>query len=115
MDLSLDALLEFFLLSYPNAKGVSFHSLELPITKFSGTGKKILDKYKDIPMMSVDESFNTNFSFIVTNFGSIVIFFLEEVHFVSVFTESAEPNKELAQRMFEEFKEKFSAAIKNEQ
>ncbi|MFT6866651.1 MAG: capsular polysaccharide biosynthesis protein [Cyclobacteriaceae bacterium] len=107
----LDTLLEQFLSAYPNALGVTFHSMELAIAKSCGSHVNILEKYKDIPMMSIDESFNTTFSFIVTEHGSIVIFFINQVHFVSVFTESLEPNKELANRMYENFSEKFKTVI----
>jgi capsular polysaccharide biosynthesis protein len=111
MEHQLDILLEQFLSSYPNALGVTFHSMELPIIKASGSHVDILEKYKDIPMMSIYESFNTSFSFIVTEKGSIVIFFIDQIHFISVFTESLEPNKELANRMYESFNEKFKTAI----
>jgi len=111
MEYQLDILLEQFLFSYPNALGVTFHSMELPITKANGSHTEILEKYKDIPMMSIDETFNTSFSFIVTDQGSIIIFFINQVHFISVFTESLEPNKELAIRMYDSFSEKFETVI----
>ncbi|MEQ8237752.1 MAG: hypothetical protein RIA69_01000 [Cyclobacteriaceae bacterium] len=111
MEHQLDILLEQFLFSYPNALGVTFHSMELPIIKSNGSHVEILEKYKDIPMMSIDESFHTSFSFIITEKGSIVIFFINQVHFVSVYTENLEPNKELAIRMYEKFSEKFEKAI----
>ncbi|MFT5641361.1 MAG: hypothetical protein ACI9A7_001465 [Cyclobacteriaceae bacterium] len=111
MEHQLDILLEQFLFSYPNALGVTFHSMELPIKKSKGSHVEVLEKYKDIPMMSIDESFNTTFSFIVTEQGSIVIFFINQVHFVSVFTDSFEPNKELAIRMYDNFSEKFETVI----
>ncbi|MFT4738635.1 MAG: hypothetical protein ACI8QD_001431 [Cyclobacteriaceae bacterium] len=112
MENKLDSLLEQLLQTYPNALGVAFHSMELPINVSKGTHVDLLEKYKDIPMMSIDESFNTSFSFIVTEVGSIVIFFIDQVHFVSVFTENLEPNKELANRMYENFNEKFVTVIK---
>ena len=111
-DYKLDILLEQFLFSYPNAKGVTLHSLEHPIDKSNGSGIELLQKYKDIPMMSVDETFNTSFTFIITDEGSIVIFFINNLHFLSVYTESTEPNKELASRMHESFSGKFETLIK---
>ena len=111
MEQQLNELLEELLSSYPNAKGVAFHSMELPINTSCGSHGDTLEKYKDIPMMSIDESFNTSFSFIVTEHGSIVIFFINQIHFVSVFTDSIELNKELANRMYDSFGSKFSTLI----
>jgi|GEM_PF-3317217 len=111
MDYQLDILLEKFLFSYPDAIGVTFHSMELPITKANGANTDLLEKYKDIPMMSIDESFSTSFSFIVTEEGTIIIFFIKNLHFISVFVEGDNPNKELAQRMYNQFREEFETAI----
>ncbi|WP_421873216.1 hypothetical protein [Marinoscillum sp.] len=111
MDFELDILLEKFLFSYPNAKGVTFHSMELPITKKNGAFTDTLELYKDIPMMSVDESFNTTFNFIVTEESTIIIFFIKNLHFVSVFVDGSNPNKELANKMYETFKDEFEAVI----
>lgn len=111
MDSHLDNLLEKFLFSYPDALGVTFHSMELPITKANGSYTEILEKYKDIPMMSIDESFNTSFSFIITDEGTIIIFFVKDLHFISVFVKGDNPNKELAQRMYNQFKEEFETVI----
>jgi hypothetical protein len=103
--------LEQLLFSYPKAQGVAFHSMELPLNKQNGSHTEILEKYKDIPMMSVDETFNTTFSFIITEEGSIVIFFIDNIHFVSVYTESTEPSKELARKMYEAYSGKFSEVL----
>lgn len=107
----LDILLEQFLFSYPDAQGVMFHSLELPVQRANGNYTDILEKYKDIPMMSIDESFNTSFNFIVTEKGTIIIFFVQNLHFVSVFVEGENPNKELALRMYNAFKSQFESVI----
>ena len=85
--------------------------MELPITLSKGEDAHILEKYKDIPMLSIDETFHTTFSFIITPSGSIVIFFINQLHFVSVYTASADPNKELASRMYDTFRERFEQAI----
>lgn len=111
MEHELDILLEQLLSTYPNAHGVAFQSLELPITKANGSNTDVLDHYKDIPAMSVDESFNTDFIFIVTEEGSIIIFFLENLHFISVYTENKESNKELAKRMYDQNANKFLNVI----
>lgn len=107
----LDLLLEELLATYPNAKGVSFHSMESPIYRSKGGFTEVLDLYKDIPMLSVDEEFQTTFSFIITEMGSIIIFFINSVHFVSVYTENQDPNKQLATRMYESFHLKFEQVI----
>jgi hypothetical protein len=111
MEHHLDILLERFLFTYPNAQGVTFHSMDLPIEKENGSYTDVLKKYKDIPMMSIDDKYNTSFSFIITDKGSIVIFFLKKLHFVSVYVKNEEPNKELAQRMYEQFKDDFEGVI----
>lgn len=111
MENELDILLEKFLFSYPDAVGVTFHSIELPIIKANGSKTDILEKYKDIPMMSIDESFNTTFSFIVTDSGTIIIFFVKNLHFISVFVEGDNPNKELANNMYGQFKNDFETVI----
>jgi len=111
MNNDLEHLLEELLNTYTDARAVSFHSMELPITLSKGEAADILEKYKDIPMLSIDETFQTTFSFIITPSGSIVIFFINQLHFVSVYTASADPNKELASRMYDTFKERFEQAI----
>lgn len=113
MELELDELLEKFLAAYPNAQGVTFHSMELPIITAKGDHVDILERYKDIPMMSVDEAFKTSFNFIVTDLGTIIIFFVKDLHFISVFVEGENPNKELAKRMYDTFKEEFETVINN--
>jgi len=112
MENTLDQLLEELLATYTDALGVSFHSMELPISKSKGSHTDILEKYKDIPMLSIDEAFPTTFSFIITETGSIVIFFINQLHFVSVYTTTTDPNKELASRIYEQFNTRFEQAIK---
>lgn len=107
----LDQLLENLLLTYPDAQAVAFESLEWPISMKKGELQEILEKYKDLPMMSLDESFNTSFSFIVTEEGTIIIFFIRNLHFVSVFVKGENPNKELAGRMYEGFRSEFEQLI----
>jgi hypothetical protein len=111
MQYQLDILLEKFLFSYPDALGVTFHSMELPITKANGTHTDILEMYKDIPIMSVDDAFNTAFNFIVTETGTIIIFFVKNLHFISVYVEGDNPNKQLANIMYNNFKEEFETII----
>ncbi len=111
MEFELDILLEKFLFSYPNAQGVTFHSMELPITKANGAHTDTLERYKDIPMMSIDDAFNTTFNFIVTDEGTIIIFFVKNLHFISVFVDGDNPNKELANKMYANFKEEFETVI----
>lgn len=111
MDNSLDTALEKLLKHYPDAQGVMFHSLELATSGHVGDHIDILEKYKDIPMMSIDESFSTRFSFIIAEGGTIIIFFLDDLHFISVFVTSEYPNKELATNMFEQFEDTFKSVI----
>lgn len=111
MNAELDAILAKFLETYPSAKGVMFHSLELPIQRSMGDKTDLLEKYKDIPMMSIDESFTTSFNFIITERGTIIIFFVMKLHFISVFIEGENPNKELASRMLESFKSEFEHLV----
>jgi hypothetical protein len=115
MENTLDLLLDELLVTYTDALGVSFHSMELPIAKAKGTKTEILEKYKDIPMLSIDESFPTTFSFIITDSGSIVIFFINQLHFVSVYTATTDPNKEFASRIYEQFNNRFEQALKSVQ
>ena len=102
-NITLDSTLEKLLSAYPEASGVAFYSMEFSIFKHVGANKDILEKYKDIPMMSLDEEFQTTFNYIITGDGSIITFFIEGVHFVSVYTENTQPNKQLAQRMYQQF------------
>ncbi len=111
MEKELEGILEKILEQYPNAKGVTFHSMELPISVHKGEHTDILEKYKDIPMLSMDETFNTSFTFIVIETGSIIIFFINNMHFISVFTDSTELNKELANRMFDAFSAELSELL----
>lgn len=111
MEYHLDILLERLLFTYPSARGVSFHSMDLPVTRQNGSKTETLEKYKDIPMMSIDEAFNTRFTFIVTEDGTIIIFFIKRVHFVSVLVDGETPNKELATRMYETFRPEFETAV----
>lgn len=111
MNRELDLLLDKLLLAYPDALAVSFHSVEWPLTMAKGQLQDVLEKYKDIPMMSLDESFNTTFSFIVTGEGTIIIFFIRQLHFVSVFVKGENPNKELANKMYQSFKQDFENLI----
>ncbi len=112
MEKQLDILLGRFLDTYPDALGVSFHSMELPMTRHRGSHGDILEKYKDISMMSLDDALNTSFSFIITTEGSIIVFFIAKLHFVSVFTKSTSPNKELAHQMHDAFNEPFEQIIR---
>ncbi|MDE0471981.1 MAG: hypothetical protein OXH57_08575 [Ekhidna sp.] len=111
MKSSFEALLNRFLLSFPNALAVSFNSVEAPISMEIGSNVDVLKMYKDIPMLSLDENFTTSFSFIIMDSGSIIVFFIDGVHFISVYTRDKEPNKELAERAYSEFYEKFKNAI----
>lgn len=114
MENTLDKVLEELLAAYTDAKGITFHSLELPISRAQGEHTDLLEKYKDIPMLSVDEAFHTTFTFIITSSGSVVIFFIDQLHFVSVFTANTDPNKELAARIYEQFHEPLEKAIQHE-
>ncbi len=111
MNEDLENLLENLLVAYPDAQAVAFESVEWPISLAKGEWKEVLEKYKDLPMMSLDESFNTSFSFIVTEEGTIIIFFIRNLHFVSVFVKGENPNKELAGRMYEGFRNEFEKLI----
>jgi len=112
-DNQLEAILVDILHEYPRALGVNFFSMELPVNKSHGDSK-LLDKYKDIPMLSMDEAFNTSFSFIVTEHHSIVIFFIEQLHFVSILTDTTDPNKELATKFYNQYKDQLTEAIEKE-
>ncbi len=111
MNEELEELLEKLLGDYSDAIGIAFQSLELPIASHYGEKTDILEKYKDIPMMSIDESFNTSFNFIITEGGTIVIFFIKNLHFISVFVKNEMPNKELALRIYQKYAPKFEQLI----
>jgi hypothetical protein len=107
MEDKLNMLLREILETYPDAKGVMFTSVEHPIQKRIGIFLEVLELYKDIPMMSMDDAYNTEFSFIITDKGTIITFFIKKLNFISVFVEGENPNKELALRMYENFKGPF--------
>ncbi|MBC6410663.1 MAG: hypothetical protein GDA42_09455 [Ekhidna sp.] len=113
MKSSFEVLLNQFLSSFSNALAVSFNSVEISISIEGGSDVEILRAYKDIPMLSIDENFTTSFSFIIIESGSIIVFFIDGVHFISVYTQDKEPNKELAERMYSKFYEKFKNEIAN--
>lgn len=112
--MALESLLEELLNRYDNAIGVTFHSLDLPVSLSCGEQTEILEKYKDIPIMSADENFSPKFSFLITDVGSIVIFFFDQLHFVSILSKVKDPNKELASQVYQEFKDRFESAIKEQ-
>jgi hypothetical protein len=111
MEDEIDNLLRGLLETYPDAKGVMFTSVEHPIQKRKGIFLEVLELYKDIPMMSMDDAYNTEFSFIITDKGTIITFFIKKLNFISVFVEGENPNKELALRMYESFREQFEEKL----
>lgn len=113
MENDLAALLERFLIEYPYAEGIMFHSMEKPMVIKLGGFSEELEKYKDIPMVSIDESYTTNFTFIITNSGTIIIFFVNKLNFISVYVNGEMPNKALAQRMYDSYKEELEKLVGN--
>lgn len=111
MEKEFDLLLERFLMEYPLARGIMFHSMETDLCKTHGEETQELEKYKDIPMVSMDESYSTNFSFIVNGKGTIIIFFVRKLNFISVYVDGEMPNKALAQRMYDDYRVEFETII----
>ncbi|MFT6882953.1 MAG: hypothetical protein ACI83W_000127 [Marinoscillum sp.] len=107
----IQEVLSHLLEKYSTAKGAMFFSMDLPTEESVGEHTDFLELYKDIPMMSVDENFKTTFNYINTEKGSIVIFFVNNLHFVSIFVDEQNPNKALATRTFESIKPSLELAI----
>lgn len=107
----LSELLSGFIENYPIVKGVKLQSLQWPLDESMGTNLDAIDAYKDVIISSVDEGFQPQFSFIITETGSVIVFFLDEVNYLCVYTDDTLPNKQLAQKMYDEYKTKFLASI----
>lgn len=104
--------LEAFLEEFPMVKGAAIESLNLPIAEFCGDHQDEILTYKDVVISSVDEGFQSQFSFLILEKGSIIVFFLDADNFLCVYTNDTMPNKELALRMFQQYQPTLLQLIK---
>ncbi len=107
----VEEILESFLEQYTGIEGVVLESLETELQFKFGQNIDLIQKYRELTILSVDENFQTLFSFIHADQGTVIIFFLDETTYLSVFTKDAKPNKELAKRMYNAYRDKIMKAI----
>lgn len=107
----VEEILESFLDQYTGIEGVVLESLETELQFKFGQNIDLIQKYRELTILSVDENFQTLFSFIHADQGTVIIFFLDETTYLSVFTKDAKPNKELAKRMYNAYRDKLMKAI----
>lgn len=111
MNDNLQLLVANFLDSYPGALGVALQSLELPISVEKGNHTDTIKVLNELTIMGVDDSLKVEFSFVFSELGTVVVFFLDGSTFLSIFTKDEFPNKELAKQMFSAFAPKFSEIL----
>lgn len=108
---SIEKILENFLSDYSGIEGVVLESLETELHYESGHNLDLIHKYRELTILSVDDNFQTLFSFIHAEQGTVIIFFLDEITYLSVFTKDAKPNKELAKTMYNNYRDRIILAI----
>lgn len=111
MNDNLRMLVASFLDSYPGALGVTLQSLELPIAFETGDHTDTIKILNELTIMGIDDSLKVEFSFIFSELGTVVVFFLDGSTFLSIYTKDELPNKELAKQMFLTFAPKFSEIL----
>lgn len=107
----IKTVLEEFLETFPTIKGATIESLNYPISESVGVHIDEIKNYKDVIISSVDEGFQPQFSFLMLERGSVVVFFLDIHSFVCVYMDDMMPNKELTLRMYNQFKDEFIMAL----
>jgi len=112
MNDNLRILVASFLDSYPGALGITLQSLELPISIEKGEHISTIKVLNELTIMGVDDSLKVEFSFVFSELGTVVVFFLDGATFLSIYTKDELPNKELAKQMFLTFVPKFSEILK---
>lgn len=109
----IQLVLQKFIEEFPTVKGATMESLKWPISESIGDNIEEIKNYKDVIISSVDEGFQPQFSFIMLERGSVVVFFLDENNFVCVYVDDMLPTKELTLKMYNQFQGIFLQALQS--
>lgn len=112
MNDNLLTLTNSFLEEYPGAVGAALQSLETSLDISVGEGTDVIKTLNQVTILGVDESFETEFSYIFSEHGTVIVFFLDMTTFLTVLTRDEFPNKALATQMFNTYQPKFAEELK---
>jgi hypothetical protein len=104
---NLITLTQTFLEAYPGATGATLQSLETSLDISVGENTEIIRSLNEMTILGIDESFDIEFSYIFSDHGTVIVFFIDPTTFLSVFTTDEFPNKALAKQMFDTYQKVF--------